>query len=550
MTHPCGEKILQERLLPAFAIKFLSTSLLREHREHTIPLLSILLKASNKMTTTFKLAGLRCTFIQAKQGKGESLRVVLPNGRNVVVYSKEGANEFVDTVGTDFISTNLKAQDAQKLTFAYSLMAAVAEHASTEKIASGIPESELRTFIKHTLNTLKTLSTDRNWLRSGTVSECHVSLLQTVACFTKHSSFLKIFLFNEGMETVAKFYAARKKNKTPSKIVAQLIVSLVNNSLCAFEQEGVSDEKAFSTIEKTGLLGQFIRCVPIDPEGSAEIVTCLLTCPQLVKKKLKSETPTGDILDAVIAGKDGPIKQKAKFALTKLQGLARLSNFDQTCVNMCGHCKKPETMNGAKLMKCQRCKAIYYCSKECQVADWKGHKRMCKEISSNTVSRSARKTSISTMRAFVSSNYIDIAKEVYKKTQEFNVPKKKLVVEINFYGDAPALQNKFKVWLTSGVLEGSSVADAPDWFHAGADKKALPRLLREEYERVTSDQLLAVCLTGNGMVAVQILQIANPEGCQLLSDEAVESIGKEDYVRMVACLGQLQADKYLGTGMA
>jgi hypothetical protein len=429
-------------------------------------------------------------------------------------------------------------------------MAAAAEHASTEKIASGIPESELRTFIKHTLNTLKTLSTGRNWLRSGTVSKCHVVLLQTAACFTKHSSFLKIFLSNEGMETVAKFYAYHKKNKTPSKSVAHLIVSIVSNSICGFEQEGVSDEKAFGTIEKTGLLGQLIRCVPIDPEGSAEMVTCLQTCLQLVKKKFKSGTPTGDILDAVIAGKDGPIKQKAKSALTKLQGLARLSNSNHTCVNMCGHCEKRETLDGTKLMKCQRCKVAYYCNRECQVADWKGHKKMCKEIGSNTVSRSAHKTSISTVRAFVLSNYVDIAKEVYKKTQEYNVPKKELLLEINFYGDAPALRNKFKVWLMAGVLEGSSVADAPDWFRAGADKKALPSLLREGYDRVTSDHLLAVCLSSNGMAGVQILEVANAGGYHLLSDEAVDSIGKEDYARMVACLGQHATDEYFEKGMA
>jgi hypothetical protein len=31
---------------------------------------------------------------------------------------------------------------------------------------------------------------------------------------------------------------------------------------------------------------------------------------------------------------------------------------------------------------------------------------------------------------------------------------------------------------------------------------------------------------------------------QLLSDEAVESIGREDYARMVACMGQHAADAY------
>jgi hypothetical protein len=41
-------------------------------------------------------------------------------------------------------------------------------------------------------------------------------------------------------------------------------------------------------------------------------VECLQMCLQLVKKKLKSGTPTGDILDDVNAGKDEPINEKAR----------------------------------------------------------------------------------------------------------------------------------------------------------------------------------------------------------------------------------------------
>jgi hypothetical protein len=193
----------------------------------------------------------------------QSLRVLLPNGRNVDVYSKEGANEFVDTVGTDFISMNLTAKANQYLTFAYALMAAVAEHASSEKMASGIPESELRTMIEHAAKTLKTLSTNRNWLRSGTVSQCHVSLLQALACFAKHSSSLKVFLSSEGMEAVANFYASRKKNDKPSHGVAQHIVSLVANSFGAFDAEGVSDERRSVPLRRLVFLDRLFAAFPL-----------------------------------------------------------------------------------------------------------------------------------------------------------------------------------------------------------------------------------------------------------------------------------------------
>jgi hypothetical protein len=499
------------------------------------------------MTTRFfKPTGLLYTYSTMKQGNEMVLQVVLPNGRKLNIDSKKGADEFVNTFGTAFISTSLTATDDMELTWAYMLMHLVADNASPEKIASGIPESELRTLADHTRDTLDALSADRNWLRSGTVPTRQGILLPAIVSASMHPSFVKIFLSNEGMEAVAKFYASRKnrkKNDTPKNCATQLILGLVNNALCILKQEGLSSEKALCTIEKTGLLGQFIRCVHSDPEYSAHIVTCLQTCLQLVKKKLKSGTPTGDILDAVIAGKDGPINEKAKSGLSKLQNLALLSNYECGIVKRCRNCEKTESqMDNALLMKCQRCRIAYYCSKECQVANWKSHKELCKALGNGSGSRSAFKTSNTTVSAFFHSNYFEIAKDVHKKTQEYNVPKKELLVEIDFYGDAPALRNEIKVWLTSGLLEGSSVADAPGWFRTHAEMKTLERKVREE---VTSDELLVLCRASNGMVSVSRQNHPGGEtGYPIFSDEVVESIGSEDYDRMVTYLGQHTTDKY------
>jgi hypothetical protein len=124
------------------------------------------------------------------------------------------------------------------------------------------------------------------------------------------------------------------------------------------------------------------------------------------------------------------------------------------------------------------------------------------------------------------------------------------LLELDFYGDAPALRNEFKVWLVSGFLEleGSSV-DAPNWFRTYADKKELALQLREQYQKLTSDDLFVVSRASDGMVSFQPMRgpVANPGAnadYQLLSDEAVESIGREDYARMVACLGQYTTDEY------
>jgi hypothetical protein len=202
-------------------------------------------------------------------------RVKLPNGRKIGLASREGADDFVDAVCTDFISTNLTAASDEQLHFAYFIIYTVSEKASPEKIASGIPESELRIFIEHMRDTLETLSTDRNWLRSGTVSVCHELLLDALVSCTKHSSFLRLCTSNEGMEAVAKFYSSRKNNVTPNYKVAGFIVALVGSTIVFLVKEGASVEKGFSTVEKTGILGQFIRCTPVFPEGSSDVVTLL-----------------------------------------------------------------------------------------------------------------------------------------------------------------------------------------------------------------------------------------------------------------------------------
>jgi hypothetical protein len=100
--------------------------------------------------------------------------------------------------------------------------------------------------------------------------------------------------------------------------------------------------------------------------------------------------------------------------------------------------------------------------------------------------------------------------------------------------------------LTSDFLKGSSVTDAPEWLRRDADKKTCARYLRETDERVSSNVLLAVYRSGNGIVSIQLLgfPLRDKSGYKLLSDEAVESIGREDYVRMVACLGQPVTDHY------
>ncbi|KAI9336376.1 hypothetical protein BDR26DRAFT_865020 [Obelidium mucronatum] len=69
-------------------------------------------------------------------------------------------------------------------------------------------------------------------------------------------------------------------------------------------------------------------------------------------------------------------------AVQELQGIPGRLNFVPTPVfnkGECRRCKKTQREDGKLLMKCVRCGEAEYCSKECQVQDWKvgGHKLSC-----------------------------------------------------------------------------------------------------------------------------------------------------------------------------
>jgi hypothetical protein len=104
------------RLLPH---NFSTLRFCEKHREHNQRITVDTGKTLRTMTTTFNRAGLPSPF---RWGKDASFQVVLPNGRNVELCSKKGADEFVDSAGTDFISAKLTATDGQELRFAYMLI--------------------------------------------------------------------------------------------------------------------------------------------------------------------------------------------------------------------------------------------------------------------------------------------------------------------------------------------------------------------------------------------------------------------------------------------
>ena len=62
---------------------------------------------------------------------------------------------------------------------------------------------------------------------------------------------------------------------------------------------------------------------------------------------------------------------------TTLEKLRKMSNIESSN-NKCAICSEPADK------RCQQCKSVWYCSRDHQVADWKGgHKKRCKIIAAD-----------------------------------------------------------------------------------------------------------------------------------------------------------------------
>jgi hypothetical protein len=69
-------------------------------------------------------------------------------------------------------------------------------------------------------------------------------------------------------------------------------------------------------------------------------------------------------------------------SLSKFVAGALIEDFDHTTSAfkqglLCFVCSRSTNkIDGSRLFACSKCKSIFYCSKECQVADWPRHKKL------------------------------------------------------------------------------------------------------------------------------------------------------------------------------
>jgi hypothetical protein len=148
-------------------------------------------------------------------------------------------------------------------------------------------------------------------------------------------------LDSETLETIKEI---AKTNVWPNNPVGGSMQAAAAKTILARHSRGVSFAEA-STIDVVRRMAPF-NCMPDGVDGMTKLIASMSMPPAQPERRKPTQ------LD---------------FDQRRLCDSALCTNVEQGVI---------------KFQKCSRCRQVAYCSKECQVADWKGHKKHCSSATS------------------------------------------------------------------------------------------------------------------------------------------------------------------------
>jgi len=506
----------------------------------------------------------------------DSCKVLLPDGRNIDICTPAGADIFLATKEGEFefFSSNigtasnirtkkkLSAGDKSNLTQIYFTVDSIAKYGTPAVFRAHVPRSEIQVWVDHVMAELKKKTLDARWISTGTLEEHDAFILIPCICMFMHPVPVALAFEKGFFRVLADFVLARKGSGSgsnlPSADVCDTISLLVSNAIisCLYSLDNPwTSEKTFKKLEACGMLEQFMRCSTVPQEydtnsgrygplgyapGLYKTYDELLTCIAFLKKKFKKGEPCGDCLSAILNGTDGH-KPKRPSVMKKLKTIASYGELLQPSgtkgddLRICRHCNKMEPSQEFQmaLKQCSRCGSAFYCSKKCQIADWKSHKKYCKPVTKEDAKMHG--ASQQSLLNFANKHYVDIMVKMVEACDETGVKKGDMLVALNFMPDAngvvPALESppQFTIAPVRGFIEGSRPSE-PDWFHKNTDKNVYEQnignvigSIKDQHGRMTPSHVL--CLVRNsGGISVYKIQLMEPnDGTMMFTDEAVDA---------------------------
>jgi hypothetical protein len=503
-----------------------------------------------------------------------SAMMMMPNGQNVNLCTNEGASAFFhysprfvstwtdqakEIIASDIIghASRRSSRGFSNLVVLYQMLGIMAESLTPEQIST-LAQDQFQCLVDFIKMRFTTVSGTTMWRSSGILTKSDQELLDTVVPWLRHPMFVKLMLNSDGLTVIASLVARDEQGKPtmPDPEVTETILMITNN--CFLTMEGMSESAQASKkdmlmdLERTGLLAQTLRCLtaPVQHGSIVKYLKVLDSIEQdtrLLKKKFTSGKKTGDILEGLLSGKDGwkgrranPHHERVMKRLVALNKLAIMTNQkswkpeeNTELGRLCRHCAKTglELKNEdaeKRLLACGKCKCTYYCSRDCQKADWKDHKKTC-----NLDTGKTKEPEQNIIMFFIREHYIEIMTKIKQTCDNHGIDKKDVFLQIDFYkesdaqGQSPAMEGQFLVASVSKCLEGGRSAE-PNWFYKGSDvyesNVAMFRAgLQDHHKRVTANHVLVVFRSSDGDAGVYRVDImAETTDFHILSNEALE----------------------------
>ena len=509
-----------------------------------------------------------------------SCTISLRDGRNVDICTNAGTDALLQTQPSNSIfmanigdaneirkkgrkrhNNKWKNSEKSRLAFIGFLVTSITKHSTAELFAEKVSSEEIEFWLDHVITELKEKTTDPRWQRTG-VLEQHDALILNPCIYMFMHSIPVMLAFRKGFfQILNDFIEARKAPGLPCANVAGTICLLTSNALVSCMSNETTDwiaEKTLKKLESCGMLVQYIRCstVPQEfdsnfPKSIDRFYNELYNCTELIKKKFKKGERCGDLVHAILKGKDGH-KIKRPKVIKKLEVIASFAkmlepftsvhNKHTTDVSkhvnkICRHCNKSDMSAEFQmsLMTCARCKEAFYCSRECQVANWKRHKSQCIPRTKDEVKRGNVKQEIA--KNFGILHYPEIIMKMVEVCDKTGLKKADLLLELDFLPDdndsAPALRTppEFKIKEARGCFEGSR-PNEPDWFYKNEDKdiyktciKNVMPGLKDNFERMPDNYMLGFVRYPGGFIGCIILERLSDEknGIHMFSERAFDA---------------------------
>lgn len=444
----------------------------------------------------------------------------------------------------------LKAHEKQDIIRVYTVLGQVADTASRERFAQ-IPPSEIEAWIDHTIPVLQNRRANANWKASGSLDAHDISMLHATNSFYNHTNAVLVGLRMGFFQALAQLIAALPPTQLPSPSIANVIAVIVCNAhrrLRSPKNSKWDDEAVWKKLQATGILEQFLRCsvcpVPGESVDTARDIyssyDSLILCPKLLKRSFKEGSPCGDAVRHVVSGSEG-YKNPDRKIVEYMATIIKLADVGQSTKEMgvkkktgmiCRFCTKSEynsTGIHTPMMCCSRCKKVHYCSRTCQLEDWKRHKTECKKLAKEKSCNVSRES----VMKIIKEQYVAIMAAFVEATTRTGLKKSDLMLEIDLLpgkdgSTPPALREnpEFKVAPVRGYYKGTR-PEEPDWFHKGTTKYAanihnIVNAIKENAKKMTSDHILVMSRYSSA-VSIDRVHMYSEEGAIMCSDSALDA---------------------------